>query len=73
MNEILNNKYKIVGVCGKGIFSTVVKVIDLSSQNKNNYAVKIIRTIDVMYLSGEKERSILRKLNEVDKNGIYKI
>ncbi len=66
LNEIINEKYKIIGMCGKGIFSTVVKVVDF---NNREFALKIIRNIDVMIISGEKERSILRKLNEMDKNG----
>ena len=67
MDEILNEKYKVIGFCGKGIFSNVIKVVDIN--NNKEYAVKIIRSIDVMLISGEKERSILKKLNEVDKNG----
>jgi serine/threonine protein kinase len=66
-DEILYEKYKVIGFCGKGIFSNVVKVVDIN--NKKEYAVKIIRAIDVMLISGEKERSILKKLNEVDKYG----
>lgn len=68
MNEVLVNRYKITGVCGKGIFSTVVKVADTANSDKN-LACKMIRTIDVMLMSGEKERGILKKLNEKDKNG----
>ncbi len=67
LNEILNERYKILGVCGKGIFSNVVKVVDIN--NNKEFAVKIIRAIDVMLISGEKERSILKKLNGVDKMG----
>jgi hypothetical protein len=70
MDEILNEKYKVIGFCGKGIFSNVIKVVDIN--NNQEYAVKIIRSIDVMLISGEKERSILKKLNDVDKNGIAK-
>lgn len=69
LNEIINDKYKIIGVCGKGIFSSVVKVIDLNTNKE--LALKIIRSIDVMLISGEKERSILKKLNEIDKQGNF--
>ena len=65
--EIINDRYEILGICGKGIFSTVVKVLDLTK--KIEVALKIIRSIEIMTLSGEKERNILKKLNDEDKNG----
>jgi hypothetical protein len=68
VNEMLNSQYKITAVCGKGVFSTVVKVIDINTNIE--YAVKVIRTRDEMILSGEKEKVILKKLNENDKSGI---
>jgi len=66
LNEVLNDKYKIIGLCGKGIFSTVVKVVDFYNKE---FALKIVRNIGVMLISGEKERSIIKKLNEIDKYG----
>ena len=60
LGEIINEQYRVTGICGKGIFSTVVKVIDITSNLE--YAIKIIRTLDIMLISGEKERSILKKL-----------
>jgi hypothetical protein len=68
LNEVLNDRYKIIGVCGKGIFSTVVKVMDIK-ENKE-LAVKMIRNIDIMLVSGNKEKNILKKIKEVDKQGI---
>jgi hypothetical protein len=67
LNEMLNDHYKVVGLCGKGIFSNVVKVVEIN--NNKEYAIKILRSIDVMLLSGEKERNLLKKFNELDKNG----
>jgi hypothetical protein len=64
INELLNERYKVTGLCGKGIFSTVVKVTDITSNLE--YAVKIVRTIDIMLISGDKERNILKKLNAAD-------
>jgi serine/threonine-protein kinase PRP4 len=61
MGEIINSRYRVIGLCGKGIFSTVAKVIDITSNIE--YAVKIVRTIDVMLASGDKERNILKKFN----------
>ena len=67
LNEILNDHYKVSGICGKGIFSNVVKAVNL--KNNKEYAIKILRSIDVMLLSGEKERNLLKKFNELDKYG----
>lgn len=64
LGEIINNQYKVIGLCGKGIFSTVVKVIDITSNIE--YAIKIVRAIDIMLASGDKERSILTKFNKCD-------
>lgn len=41
VGSTLNNRYRIVGKLGKGVFGIVVKVEDM--QNSNTYAVKIIR------------------------------
>jgi len=67
LGEIINNQYKVTGICGKGIFSTVVKAIDIISNNE--YAIKIVRNIDIMMISAEKEKNIIKKLNEIDKYG----
>ena len=67
LGEIINSQYKVTGTCGKGIFSSVVKVIDITSNIE--YAIKIVRTIDIMIMSAEKEKNIIKKLNEIDKNG----
>ena len=67
VNEMLNSHYKITAICGKGVFSTVVKVLDINTNVE--YAIKVIRTRDEMILSGEKEKLILKKLNENDKSG----
>lgn len=69
LGEILNNQYKVTGICGKGIFSTVVKAIDIISNHE--YAIKIVRNIDVMMISAEKEKNIIKKLNEIDKHGKF--
>lgn len=68
LGEIINKRYKVVGLCGKGIFSSVVKVVDITSNI--GYALKIIRDIDIMRASGEKERNIISSLNKGDKEGI---
>jgi serine/threonine protein kinase len=60
VNEIIYNKYKVIGLCGKGIFSSVFKVQDI--QTNKLYSLKMIRNIDIMKLSGQKERQILSNL-----------
>lgn len=67
LGEIINSQYKVTGYCGKGIFSTVVKVVDIN--NNHEFAIKIVRNIDIMVISAEKEKSIIKKLNEIDKHG----
>ena len=69
IGELIHNKYKIVGLCGKGIFSSVVKVVDITSNI--GYALKIIRNIDIMKASGDKEKTIITLLNKEDPEGIY--
>lgn len=69
VNEMLNPQYKITAVCGRGVFSTVVKVVDINSNIE--YAVKVIRTRDEMLISGEKEKMVVKKLNDIDKSGKY--
>lgn len=50
------------------MFSSVVKALDL--QNNNNLvAIKIIRNMEITRKSGEKERTIIMRLNDLDKAG----
>lgn len=67
LNEIIYSKYKVIGLCGKGVFSSVVKVLDFF--NNIEYALKIIRNIDIMKNSGDKERAIISLLNKEDLEG----
>jgi len=39
-NEILNSQYKVLSICGKGVFSNVLKVVDINSNVE--YAIKVI-------------------------------
>lgn len=54
------------GLCGKGVFSSVIRCIDTEDANEE-VAIKIVRTNDLMRKAGEKEAEILRKLNSADK------
>lgn len=58
--EILVKRYKVVGIVGGGVFSTVVKAHDLSCSTA--VAVKIMRGNDAIEASGLREESILQKL-----------
>ena len=50
---------------GKGVFSNVVKVIDVHTGQE--FAIKILRNDEVMLRAGEKEKTILEKINTSDK------
>lgn len=67
LNDLINNRYKVTGVCGKGAFSSVVKVVDIISNIE--YALKVIRSIDVMKVSGQREKEFMVLLNQEDKEG----
>lgn len=60
MNEIMNNKYRVVGILGKGVYSSVLKV----ELNQKFYAVKILRNALELRESGKREIEILFSLNE---------
>jgi serine/threonine-protein kinase PRP4 len=63
-SEIVNNQYQIVDSSGKGVFSTVVKAINLTTNE--TVAIKILRNQESMRKSGMKEIEILKKLNDND-------
>lgn len=48
--------------CGKGVFGNVCKAI----KDKEEVAIKFIRSEEVYLRSGERERNILKILNEGD-------
>lgn len=60
--EIINNRYKVKSVAGKGVFSCVVRAEDLHPKDERykEVAIKIIRMYDIMRLSGLKERDIVK-------------
>jgi serine/threonine-protein kinase PRP4 len=56
-------RYRVLGIIGKGVFSTVIKVVELSSGNHSReMAMKIIRNNEVMAKAASKEMRILRML-----------
>lgn len=40
LNEVINGQYKVLSVCGKGVFSTVIKVLDMNIDKE--FAIKVI-------------------------------
>merc|ERR1719401_426011 len=52
-------------MCGKGVFSNVVKAKD--EQDKTMVAIKIMRCNDMMRKAAEKEVELLERLNRADK------
>ena len=68
--EILLDRYEIQSILGKGVFSTVLKCLDVTKGSE--VAVKVLRRSDEMRSSGEHEISIIDKLTE-DKNEHYTV
>eukprot|EP01069_Polyplicarium_translucidae_P005432 Polyplicarium_translucidae@DN2785_c0_g1_i2.p1 len=67
VSEVLGSRYKVVvHQSGKGVFSTVLKCLDLKENTP--VAVKVIRANDMMRRAAEREEmQILKKLNASDK------
>jgi serine/threonine-protein kinase PRP4 len=60
------------GVVGKGVFSTVLKCVDLrSGDGSQHVAIKMIRNNDTMRKAAEKEKSILSEIAEKDPENRY--
>ena len=48
--EMIQNRYRVTGVAGKGVFSCVVKAVDTGSTEQKLVAIKIIRNkFEVMH------------------------
>lgn len=67
VNEVINNDYLVNSIIGKGVFSCVLSVYKLKDKTEES-ALKILRNNELMRLSGEKEKSVLIKLNKGDPN-----
>ena len=64
IGEVLNGRYQIQTTLGKGMFSGVVRAVDIT--NKKLAAIKIMRNNDALRKGGFTEIAILQKLNEAD-------
>ena len=67
--EDAHARFRVLGIIGKGVFSTVIKVVEESNNNDPNHSVasreiamKIIRNNEVMAKAASKEMRILRML-----------
>ncbi|KAF9948639.1 U4/U6 small nuclear ribonucleoprotein prp4 [Mortierella alpina] len=63
--ELLDGRYVVTSVLGKGVFSSVVKARDSKADNAE-VAIKILRNNETMYKAGKKELDILKRLMEND-------
>ncbi|KAF9584180.1 U4/U6 small nuclear ribonucleoprotein prp4 [Lunasporangiospora selenospora] len=59
--ELLDGRYVVTSVLGKGVFSSVVKAKD-TQDGDTEVAIKILRSNETMYRAGKKELDILKRL-----------
>lgn len=64
LGELLNGRYHVQANLGKGMFSGVVRAMDVTT--KKLVAIKLIRNNETMRKAGMKEIEILQKINEAD-------
>jgi serine/threonine-protein kinase PRP4 len=64
IGEIMNGRYQVQSTLGKGMFSGVVRAIDIT--NKQPVAIKMMRNNDALRKGGFVEIAILQKLNDAD-------
>eukprot|EP01117_Protostelium_nocturnum_P009835 TRINITY_DN3505_c3_g1_i5.p1 TRINITY_DN3505_c3_g1~~TRINITY_DN3505_c3_g1_i5.p1 ORF type:complete len:640 (+),score=297.15 TRINITY_DN3505_c3_g1_i5:166-2085(+) len=71
VGEVLKGKYRITGNFGKGVFSTVLRAVEIGSDRK--VAVKILRNNDAMKRTGYKEVQFLNQLAKADPESKYTV
>ncbi|KHJ33686.1 putative serine-threonine protein kinase [Erysiphe necator] len=64
LGELLNGRYHVQANLGKGMFSGVVRAMDVTT--KKLVAIKLIRNNETMRKAGLKEVEILQKLRDAD-------
>jgi serine/threonine protein kinase len=72
--EVLATRYQVIGLFGKGVFSTVLRARDVlssggASGDENLVALKMVRANPTMAKAAEKEEAVLRRIEENDKQG----
>jgi serine/threonine-protein kinase PRP4 len=67
VGDMLNERYKVLGSYGKGVFSTVVRCLDTKSAvTGTEVAIKVQRNNEMMRRAGEKEIAFLTLLANND-------
>ena len=67
VGDLLNDRYKVLGSYGKGVFSTVVRCLDTKSDTPGyEVAIKVQRNNEMMRRAGDKEISFLEQLSVND-------
>nr|CCA19155.1 serine/threonine protein kinase putative [Albugo laibachii Nc14] len=73
VGEILNARYRVLGTVGKGVFSTVLRCLDLnatpakeSDTDPSIVAIKLIRNNDTMRNASQTEIKVLKTLGARD-------
>ncbi|KAH8826178.1 kinase-like protein [Flagelloscypha sp. PMI_526] len=75
LGETLDGKYHVFSVIGKGMFAVVVKARVVTADDgsllpeaapKREVAIKIMRSQETMYKSGQREAALLATLNAAD-------
>ncbi|KAI0199183.1 kinase-like domain-containing protein [Astrocystis sublimbata] len=64
IGEIMNGRYQVQSTLGKGMFSGVVRAVDIT--NKKLVAIKMMRNNDALRKGGFTEIAILQKINDAD-------
>lgn len=67
IGEVLNGRYQVQTTLGRGMFSGVVRAVDIT--NNQPVAIKMMRNNDALRKGGFTEIAILQKINESDPEG----
>ncbi|OQR92597.1 hypothetical protein THRCLA_08669 [Thraustotheca clavata] len=62
IGEVLDNQYRVIGVAGKGVFSTVLLCKTQLNGEEKTVAVKLIRANDTMRDAAQNEIKLLQEL-----------
>lgn len=68
IGDVLNDRFKVISSAGKGVFSTVVRCVDLKAAHgeATEVCVKVQRNNEMMRRAGDKEIAYLTTLTEGD-------
>jgi serine/threonine-protein kinase PRP4 len=76
LGEVLNNRFRVTGYFGKGVFGSVLRCTDLSSPDNQEVAIKLLRqndSHDLFKSSGLNEVKIHELLTKKDPERKYNI